>query len=400
MFTMDKLSFATSKRDAMKRRDLFIFGMVGGLGVVSSDVYVSSLPYLRSFYSVSPELLNLTISLYFFSTAISSLLFSHINAYIPTKICYSSSLFLFILASILISLYPSEEILLSGRIIQGISFGIIQPLLIAHIRSFGEEKNLGKNMSMYSFSAEILSTGIPLIGALLFSFLTWNSPFLFVSFLGIILFYASYKLIQDKEKLHFTFQKSAISSLIKISKDRDFIKYNCLSFLMIGLGWALITTSSYELDNPILHGIFYSVYSGLYALGSLAFERGYVSDLKFLRAFPFLVLFAGVFSFLGLFLENNILLIFPLLLFGIISGIFYGLSIQGAFKNINEHDTSHASSLITFSRLIGSGVFIQLSSILYFNQKTMFFCFIAMTFLAIILVSFNSARKILIYNDS
>lgn len=368
----------------MERGHIFILGLVGGLGVASSDAYVSSLPFLKSLYSVSPELLNFTITAYFVSMALSCLLFSHIHSYVPAKKCYIAAILTFILASLFIALYPSEEMLITGRIIQGFSFGIIQPLIISHIRTVGKDENLGKNMSMYSFAAEIVSTCTPIVGALLFSFLTWNSPFLFISCLTAFLFYLSYGLISEKEKIGY--RESTIRSMTEILKDRGFIRYNFLSFFMIGLAWALITISSYEINNPIVHGICYSAFCGLYGLGNLIHERGYISDQKFLRFFPFLIIMIGIVIIAGFFLESKILVILPFVLFGLLSGLFYGISVERSFMGILKKDTSHASSLFSFSRLISSAIFIQLSAFLYFNLKMGFLLLIAGTCLSIALL--------------
>lgn len=371
----------------MKRSHLIIFGLVGGLGVASSDVYISSLPYLTSQYSVSPESLNFTITAYFIATAISCLLFSHIHSYISAKKCYVITILTFVSASLLIALHPSEKILILGRVIQGLCFGIIQPLLISHIRMVGKEDNLGKNMSLYSLGAEAVSTCAPLIGALLFSFLTWNSPFLFLALLVLTLFYVSSGLIFEEEKL--SFRESTLYCMIEILKDKNFFKYNFLSFLMIGLAWGIVTITPYEFNNPILHGASYSVFCALYGFGNFALEREYISSHKFLQFFPFLISLMGAAAILGFVLESNSLLIFSFIFFGLLSGLFFGLSIERAFQGISKKDSSHASSLFMFSRLISSAIFIQLSSFLYFNVKPLFYFLIALTCSLIVVLSTN-----------
>lgn len=356
----------------MERGHIFILGLLGGLGVASSDAYVSSLPYLRSLYSVSPEILNSTITAYFISMAFSCLSFSHIHSYIPARRCFIIAVSVFMLASLLIPLYPSEEILLLGRIFQGLSFGIIQPLIISHIRTVGKDENLGKNMSIFSIGAEALAICTPFVGALLFSFLTWNSPFFYICFLTAFLFYLSVGFINENEKIGF--RTSTLRSMKEILKNRNFLRFNFASFFMIGLAWLLISISSYEMRNPILHGVCYSVFSIFYALGSILHEKGYFSEQKILQLFPFLIIFIGILMILAFLQENKVLFILPFISFGLLSGLFYGLSVERSFSGVNNEDTSHASSLFTFSRLISSAIFIQLSSFLYFNLKMGFFC--------------------------
>ncbi|WP_156962036.1 MFS transporter [Candidatus Paracaedibacter symbiosus] len=237
----------------MQKSLLYLLGMVFGVGIASNDIYLSALPHLSALHSITPWLINCTLVGYFIATAIASLLYAPLLSYIDRKQLFNLCVLLFSGASILISLSGEVAYIILGRILQGIAFGIIQPTLLATVREQFPTNTSGALAAM-SFATEVFCTFIPTLGALSFTYVSWNSPFLIIGLIAAVLLSKAQPILTTtvggvKSRIN-------LISLKKLAQKQNFVRYNAISFLMIGLGWGMITMSAYLFDSPLSHGFF------------------------------------------------------------------------------------------------------------------------------------------------
>lgn len=374
----------------MKKSNLYLLGLVGGLGVASSDIYVSCLPDLCKMHSIHPQDMNKTLVFYFIAMALASLLYPFSLICIQRRNLFIISASLYSSACFLIALSENIEHVYLARIMQGIAFGIIQPALISVIKEKSRLQT-SNNLASFSFAAEFLSIIAPLVGVIIFSIFNWKSPFICLGFLSLFLFITTKDLMKEIRPYYLYYP--TFKSLKKLFTTTDFLVFNLISFLMIGLGWGIITSSSYLYDNPLYQGIFYTCYGLFYALGCLLCERDFLTRKQILNYLPYLILLVGGGISLSFYTQTIIFLTVFVLLFGGISGLVFGPVFAKAMENIEEEEINQASSFLMFSRLIGSSFFIWISSILYYSSVRCFSLLIAICFFLISFFSYSSMTK-------
>lgn len=369
----------------MLRKNVLFLGLIGGLGIASTDIYVPALPKLAQFYEVSSYLMNLTMTSYFLFTGIGTLIFLRLSKTISNATLNLFSLLLFSLGGILISLNESYWFIVVGRGLQGLGFGVVQTNIVSFIRK-SDSRNFAKNMATYSLSAEFLCLFTPLIGVLLFENIGWRAPFLYIGIVALIMLIQSRNIFRVKvqnvldikqEQATPPHQPRGSSSILK--KDGEFWIYNFVSFLLSGIGWALISISPYLLENGLFsdwgHGIFYMAYTIHYMVGNFILERishelrPKVEDIAMK-----LMGICSVFLVFAVMFETTIPFIAAMMLLGTLSGMLYGVVFEKAQQNLgrdNERLLNSATTIMLLSRLVASGTFTAFVSWLFIQNSSL-----------------------------
>jgi MFS family permease len=350
-----------------------LLGLLGGMGVTATDIFISSLSDLTFIFKMPIESSGLILSVYFLSTAIFSALYPFILKILPPNLLFTGSLIMFSCASVSIAFPVITSNIIVCRILQGVAFGILTPMIITLIkqRSYNDS---GKSFALYSFSAELMSCLAPIIGAFTYKYISWKAPFLIIGIITIffiVFLNRGYSLSKESKDISFYNFANLYNSI-------GFMKFNAISMLMIGTGWGLITISSlYVFNDMIYHATFYFIYSLLYALGSLVYSRMDSRKLLSVSEFFYLpIAIVAVFIVFGLSMKITPVFVIGCLVFGLLSGLSYGMILDKALSSLSANDWELGSSVITFSRLIGSFVFIEVCSRVYFWDPKYFMLFI------------------------
>lgn len=233
-------------------------GIIGGLGIASSDIYISSLPTFLTIFDVSLFVMNLTLSIYFLATIFGCLSFAYLSRHYSQTQIHTLSFGVFISGGLLIALNSEYAYIFLGRLLQGAGYGLIQTNLMAYMKK-KYFNNFGRSLSLYALASEGFCVFAPLVGTSLVSFINWNAPFLFIACLSLGLYYLSKDYMAEASM---TASQSIWSDIGELWQNKTFLRFNMLSFILIGLGWGMITLSSYCLgSNPFMHSVFYGVYS-------------------------------------------------------------------------------------------------------------------------------------------
>lgn len=369
----------------MLRKNVLFLGLIGGLGIASTDIYVPALPKLAQFYGVSTYLMNLTMTSYFLLTGIGTLVFLKLSKTFSNSTLNLFSLLLFSLGGALISLDESYCFIVIGRGLQGLGFGIVQTNIVSFIRK-NDNRNFAKNMATYSLSAEFLCLFTPLVGVFLFENIGWRAPFLYIGSLALIMLVQSKNIFKNKnsnslgtieEQVHHIPQFKGSTSILR--HDSEFWIYNFASFLLSGIGWALIAISPYFLEKGFLSewtaGIFYMVYTIHYMLGNFILERiSHESRPKIEDIAMKLMGICSLFLLCSVLLEATSLFIVAMMLLGTLSGMLYGVVFEKAQQNLgreNERLLNSATTIMLLSRLLASGTFTAFVSWIFTQNSSL-----------------------------
>jgi MFS family permease len=372
------LSIARTINISNEMKALLYFGIIGGLGIASSDLYISLLPKFSEIFGVSSFLINLTLSLYFITTALGCVAFAFISRFYTHSQIHILSFLIFMIGGLIIAIDSHYPLILAGRMFQGLGVGIIQSNLISYIKK-KYTNTLSQSFSFYSLGSELFCILAPMMGVMLENYFSWQAPFLFITCLSLWLFILSKKNF-DHQPAHDS-KEQLYSSLNKIYKNTQYLKYNFVSLMMNGLGWGMITITSYLYNSPKDHAFFYTGYSCFYALGNyLSSKKALTTKEHELKAYvPILVLLAtGIIA--GFFFHEITLTIIALFGYALFSGLTYGPILEKALQTVKLAEINAASSVLVLSRLLSSGIIITLSSHFYFAQKELFALMLTMGF--------------------
>lgn len=342
---------------------LLTLGIIGGLGVASSDLYVSSLPSFLDVFDVSLFAMNLTLAIYFLATAFGCISFIYLSQHYSHTHIHTLSFAVFIGGGLVIAFNSEYTYIFLGRLLQGAGYGLIQANIMAYMKK-NYQNNFGRSLSLCAFASESFCIFAPLLGTLLVSFINWNAPFLFISCLSFGLYYLSKDYLRDAPMAA---SQSIWADIGKLRRNKTFLLYNLLSFMFIGLGWGMVTLSPYclgtEQNCSLIHSIFYGSYSLLYALGCFIIERGWVKQVF---SFASVLISLCLMLLIGGFTQGSLpVLGAGLLIFGFLSGLLYGPILEKATSTCAATLANSASTFLVLFRLMGSGTYIVSSSYLY-----------------------------------
>ncbi len=167
------------------------------LGVSSTDIYISSLPKMVSYFNTNPDMINLTISCYTFAMAIGGLFIGILSNRFGRRPTLLTGMVLYIVTSSLIAYTNSIVIMIILRIIQGIAcstIAVMTRIIFKDIMDIEEQVHANGMLVM----GIVISPAIaPSIGAYLAEHFDWQSCFKLSAFIGAILLAFAFRIVKE-----------------------------------------------------------------------------------------------------------------------------------------------------------------------------------------------------------
>ncbi|MGB0843861.1 MAG: MFS transporter, partial [Alphaproteobacteria bacterium] len=185
---------------ANSKNALIIYcGLLSAVGAVSIDILMPVFGNMRAGFGVSMESVQLTIPVYTFFLGISQFFMGTLSDRFGRRIIIIYGMSLYVIGGFIAILYPSIEMVLFGRAIQGIGGGCGQVIARAMLRDTcsGREYSiaLARVIAIFAIGPIIA----PLIGAGLNMGDTWRPAFAFMIVFGLGLL--AYSLFSLKETM-------------------------------------------------------------------------------------------------------------------------------------------------------------------------------------------------------
>lgn len=248
----------------------FVFSFAFGL-----DIYIPIVPRMSEIFSVSPSLIQLTLSLFLLATGIGQLLIGPISdQYGRKKVLYASSFFFMVGSLICAFSHSIFWLLLTGRLIS--AFGACGML----VTSFALVRDLyagDENAKIYSFlngAIGISPTFAPIIGGYLSYYFGWQSIFIFLSLIGFSAFFMVKFYIQETlpDKKRIPLGYDLFKRYISIFFNRQFLIYGIMGGLAEAVFFCFFSISPFMIIE--LHGIpehqfgyYFAVFGSVISLG-------------------------------------------------------------------------------------------------------------------------------------
>ena len=329
---------------------------------LSTDLYLPALPEMGAFFSASPALVSMTLTVFFFMFAVSMVVFGPLSDKFGRKPILLAGTSIYTLASLTCALSTNIYMLLAGRVFQAIGAGAVLTAATALIKDCFRGEIMARILAITQALSVIAPMAAPLAGGFLLTFTSWRGAFVVLTILGVInliLCLLFTETLDEKRRYHGSVFAS-LGLLIDLGREKFFMLMLMMFALINAPYMGYISVSSFvyiehfEL-SPQQYSYFFAFNSAASILGPMLYLRlkKFISDeamIKLCLIVPIisgaLVLTAGHWSALGFLLS--------FLPFTVIGAVARPLSMNLLLNQIKEN-AGTASSMINFIQtLMGS----------------------------------------------
>lgn len=256
---------------------IFIVTCLVSIPLLSTDIYVSSLPIIMGFFKTTEFTIKLSLSLYMVGFSLSTFFSAYLCNFVSKYKIILAGLIIFSLSTFFVIITNSINVFLLERTLQGFGAGVgtVVARLILSDRLIATKKmNLLKALSIVGSGMTLSPLLAPLLGAALTYFLGWKAIFCLLGAFSLIMLILIGTLQKD-DKVNFH-NKAKISNdihyIIEIVKNKIFL----YPLIAIGLAcsseFIFISNSSTFYQNILNLNIF--IYSLILSSVLLSFLIG------------------------------------------------------------------------------------------------------------------------------
>ncbi|TQV83269.1 multidrug effflux MFS transporter [Denitrobaculum tricleocarpae] len=302
--------------------------------VLSTDLYLPSLPSLPDYFSTNAQSVQLTMSLNLAGFALAQLIHGPLSDRFGRRPILLIGMIGFLLTTLACAGAQSIGQLVTARAMQGAAASAEAVLILAVIRDLYDDTKAAKMLGVYGMSISVAPAIGPLIGGYIFVWFGWRANFLLLSILiALITFliwrYLSETTTPDRNALR---PSRLFYGYLGLLRKPDYMIYVVVLALSLGGLFAFIAAAPFVLIDrlgvkPQNYGYYQAIVVGAYFVGNLIANRivEKIPSEWLLRASLVLMALGG--GLLPLLLQAN--LETPLALAGAMS--FFGLGLAFIF---------------------------------------------------------------------
>lgn len=371
---------------------------LSGLPPLSIDMFLPSMPAMVQQFHSDPNTMQLAVTLFIVSLAISQLIFGPFSDRFGRRPVMLIGLFLYALAGFICVFAPSVELLILGRIMQGLAAGCGPAIGRAIVRDIYGKARSAQIMSYMATAIALAPILAPMLGGFLQTYWGWQSVFYVLGFMGSLFFLAFIFVVPesntqiDTTALHF---QRLFANYIELLSSRQYVGNTLLTTVLFCGILAFIANSSFVLIDVL--GVSPKVYGfcfGTMACGLMvgAFTGGRLS--KTIDHGHLITIGTLISSFAGLLMTgfalagylNIFTLIGPLFIFTTGGGLLRPLAMANAIIPFPEK-AGLASALMGFVQMFCAGIFAIIFGHFYGGTAMPMIAAIALSGIAALLVN-------------
>lgn len=154
-------------------------GLTGAIAMILSATIVNvAVPSIMGAFGVGQDVAQWAATAFLATMVASQLLNSWVVQALGQRMAYGLTLSIFVAGAFVSAFSTSIDVLIIGRIMQGFSAGIIQPLVLAVMVSVFPRNKRGFAVGVYGLGVTMAPSFGPLVGGITIDLLTWRHAFL------------------------------------------------------------------------------------------------------------------------------------------------------------------------------------------------------------------------------
>lgn len=170
------------------KASIIFIGLLSAFSLLTFDLYQPSLSYIKDYFDTTPNLSQLSLSIYLFTFGVSQLFWGPLIDHYGRRRLLPSCLMLSTLASLLCALAPNIWILIIGRALQGVFLCCVNLVAFSVSRDFEDAVERAKVLSYISMIVSVSPILAPVVGSIFFIYFGWQSNFILMTVIGFVLF--------------------------------------------------------------------------------------------------------------------------------------------------------------------------------------------------------------------
>lgn len=265
-------SDSISARDRARAESVVSIALLIGLTAIAPlaiDIFLPSMPVMAKEFNVPASTMQLAVTLFLLAFAASQLVYGPASDRFGRRPVLILGLLTFIVGGVLCLFAQSSEMLILGRIIQGIGGGAGPAIGRAMVLDiFGRERT-ARVMAYMTIATPLAPAIAPIIGGILQDFFDWRSVFLVLIGIGAFLL-VSYRALLPETNLKRDREALVINQMSQnyraLFANRSFVSYALIIGFMFSSQLVFISGSSFVLIDEL----------GLSA-GAFGFSFGFVA---------------------------------------------------------------------------------------------------------------------------
>ena len=273
MLTPDILSPRDRRRaEALPAAALLV--ALSAIAPMTVDMFLPSLPTMADEFAASGSTLQLAVTLFIVSFAGSQLVYGPASDRIGRRPALLAGLALFVAGSLLALSAQSVEVLLAGRVVQGLGGGAGPAVAQAIVLDIYGRQRAARVLSYMAIALPLAPAIAPIFGGFLHEAFGWHSVFITLAAIGVLLAVA-YGLGIPETRPERAPGTNGLGGLMRdyrtIFSSRTYLAYATVMGLMFGGQLVFISSSSFVLQEEFgLSAQWFGLSFGLVALGIMA----------------------------------------------------------------------------------------------------------------------------------
>ncbi|MFK5980473.1 MAG: multidrug effflux MFS transporter [Rhizobiaceae bacterium] len=268
-----------NKRIAAERSppNLLTLVCVAGLGGITMNMFLPSLPSMAKYFSAPAAVMQLTISVYLAASAVLQLVIGPLSDRFGRRNVMLNCLVFFLLGTLICIAANSVELLILGRIIQASSVaGMV--LSRAIVRDLYKPEEAASMIAYVTMGMAIGPMIAPVIGGMLDELYGWQASFMLMLALGIIVLIIAYIDMGETNKTEYTSFRDQFRQYPELFRSRRFWGYVVTAAFSSGAFFALLGGGPFVATEvlhltPTRYGLYFGCVAIGYILGNFASGR-------------------------------------------------------------------------------------------------------------------------------
>jgi DHA1 family bicyclomycin/chloramphenicol resistance-like MFS transporter len=258
-----------------------LLAMLTGLGPLSVDMYLASLPAIGRLLGASTAQVQLTISVYLVGFAFSQVLYGPLSDRHGRRPVLLAALGIYLIATLACALSFSIETLIAARFVQAVGGSGAIVLARAVVRDMFDGSQVGRELSRMAAIMALAPLAAPLIGGVLQTTLGWRSNFVVLFAFGAAAWVMVWLLLPETLRLRSPEPVSLSSTLRSYRRflaDRVFVVHLGIATACLCGLFAWISSAAFVLQDiygvsALAFGLSFAVASSGYLVGTTLAAR-------------------------------------------------------------------------------------------------------------------------------
>lgn len=174
-----------------------LVGLLSAFSLLTFDLYQPSLTYITGYFDTTHSVSQLTLSIYLFVFGITQLIWGPLIDHFGRRRLLPGSLILAVIASLICVFAPNIIILILGRALQGLALCCAHLIAYSTSRDSEDPIERAKVLSYISMIIAVSPILAPVLGSILFTYFGWQSNFIVMAGIAIVLFNQSSRLMES-----------------------------------------------------------------------------------------------------------------------------------------------------------------------------------------------------------